>query len=407
MQLFSLRRTSLVLAAVLSSSLPAASQAPNMPPPQVTVEVLESKDVPVVYEYPGRIVASREVEVRARVGGILLGRKFDEGARVKKGDLLFQIDPATYQAQVALAKAQVAQAAAQLSQARRSEERAQALTRRGASSQSTLDDAVSARELAEAQVEAAEAQLRTAQLSLDYATVTAPVDGITSLEQVPEGSLLSTGDLLTKISQIDPVYANFSAADTEAASIREMVEKGALEGAEDASDLTVEILFGDGTVYGETGRIDFTSTSIDTETGTILSRAVMPNPAAQLLPGQFVRLRLKGLVAKDAIVIPAEALMQGPQGTFVYIVDEKNVAAIAPIAIERQIADGYLVKSGLEAGDRLVTKGVVKVRPGAPVQPAGAEGAEPQAPAAGAGSPPAESEGAAAAAAAPKETAER
>ncbi|WAP70493.1 efflux RND transporter periplasmic adaptor subunit [Jiella pelagia] len=403
MQLLSFGRTVVVLIALLSSPLPAAAQAPNMPPPQVTVETLEARDVPVVYEYPGRIVASREVEVRARVGGILLGREFDEGARVKKGDLLFQIDPATYQAQVALAKAQVAQAAAQLSQARRSEERALELTRRGASSQSTLDDAVSARELAEAQVEAAQAQLRTAQLSLDYATVTAPVDGITSLEQVPEGSLLSTGDLLTKISQIDPVYANFSAADTEAATIREMVEKGALEGADEASDLKVEILFGDGSVYGETGRIDFTSTSIDTETGTILSRTVMPNPTAQLLPGQFVRLRLKGLVAKDAIVIPAEALMQGPQGTFVYLVDGENVAAVAPIALERQIADGYLVKSGLKAGDRLVTKGVVKVRPGAPVKPT-PEGGVPDQPAAA----PAEAGGSSAGEApATKETAER
>ncbi|MAU97223.1 MAG: efflux transporter periplasmic adaptor subunit [Fulvimarina sp.] len=369
MQTFKIGRAILAAATALLVSVPAQAQAPNMPPPQVTVETLQAETVPVTYEYPGRIVASREVEVRARVGGILLSREFDEGSRVKKGDLLFTIDPATYQAQVALAKAQVAQAEAQLSQARRSEERARALTRRGASSQSTLDDAVSARELAEAQVEAAEAQLRTANLSLDYATVEAPAGGITSLEQVPEGSLLSTGDLLTKISQIDPVYANFSAADTEAASIREMVEGGALDGASSAEDLQVEIVFGDGQTYGETGRIDFTSTSIDTQTGTILSRATMPNPAARLLPGQFVRLRLKGLVARDAIVIPAEALMQGPQGVFVYTVDEKNVAAVVPIEIERQIPDGYLVKSGLKAGERLITKGVVKVRPGAPVNP--------------------------------------
>ena len=388
MQLLSLCRAALVLAVVLSTSLGAAAQGQNMPPPQVTVVTLQAKDIPVVYEYPGRIVASREVEVRARVGGILLGREFEEGARVKKGDLLFRIDPATYQAQVALAKAQVAQAEAQLSQARRSEERAVALTKRGASSQSTLDDAVSARELAEAQVEAAEAQLRTAQLSLDYATVTAPAAGITSLEQVPEGSLMSTGDLLTKISQIDPVHANFSAADTEAATIREMVEKGALQGVDEAADLTVGIVFGDGKTYGETGKIDFTSTSIDTETGTILSRAVMPNPNAKLLPGQFVRLKLNGLVARDAILIPAEALMQGPQGVFVYTVDDKNVAAVAPIEIERQIADGYLVKSGLKAGDRLITKGVVKVRPGAPVEPVAPDGGED-------------------AAAAPKETAQR
>ncbi|MBP0617195.1 efflux RND transporter periplasmic adaptor subunit [Jiella mangrovi] len=375
MQTFNLGRAIFVAAIALLLPIPSHAQAPGMPPPQVTVETLQAKTVPVIYEYPGRIVASRKVEVRARVGGILLARKFDEGARVKKGELLFEIDPASYQAQVALAKAQIAQANATLSQARRSEERARALTRRGASSQSTLDDAISARELAEAQVEAAQAQLRSADLSLQYATVEAPAGGITSLEQVPEGSLLSTGDLLTEISQIDPVYANFSAADTETASIREMVEEGALGGARTQADLTVEVVFGDGSTYGETGKIDFTSTSIDTQTGTILSRAVMPNPGGKLLPGQFVRLRLKGLVAKNAIVIPAEALMQGPQGVFVYKIDDKNVAAVAPIEIERQIADGYLVKSGLSAGDMLITKGVVKVRPGAPVNPVTPDGA--------------------------------
>ncbi|MBO0663502.1 efflux RND transporter periplasmic adaptor subunit [Jiella sp. MQZ9-1] len=369
MPLLILRRDMWIAVAVLFMPLSAAAQAPQMPPPQVSVETLKTQTVPVTYDYPGRVVASREVEVRARVGGILLARKFDEGARVKKGDLLFIIDSASYQAQVALARAQVAQAEAQLGQARRSEERARALAKSGASSQATLDDAVSARELTEAQLEAAKAQLKTAALSLDYATVEAPVAGITSLEQVPEGSLLSSGDLLTKISQIDPVYVNFAATDTEAAAIRDMVESGAVEGVSKATDLKVEIQFGDGSSYGETGRIDFTSTSIDSDTGTILSRAVMPNPQSRLLPGQFVRLRLNGLVVRDAIVIPAEALMQGPQGTFVYTLDDENVAAVAPIEIRRQIPGGYIVKTGLKAGDRLVTKGVVKVRPGAPVKP--------------------------------------
>ena len=208
-----------------------AQGAGTPPPPKVEVATLTARDLPVVYEYPGRIAASREVEVRARVGGILLTRDFEEGSQVAEGDLLFTIDPARYQADVALARAKLVQAQAQLAQAQRTEERSRALAQRGASSQAALDDALSARELAEAQVEAAQAELRTAELSLDYATVEAPVGGITSLEQVPEGSLLSTGDLLTKISQLDPVYVNFSAADKEAASIRELVENGTLRGA--------------------------------------------------------------------------------------------------------------------------------------------------------------------------------
>ena len=155
--------------------------------------------------------------------------------------------------------------------------RARTLAQRGASSQANLDDAVSARQLAEARVEAATAQLRSASLQLDYATVEAPVSGITSLEQVPEGSLLQSGDLLTRIDQLDPINVNFSAADTEAQSIRDLVESGTLQGASAPSDLTVSIRFGDGTTYGRTGSIDFTSTTIDTQTGTILSRAVLPN----------------------------------------------------------------------------------------------------------------------------------
>ena len=350
----------------------AFAQAPGgkaPPPPAVSVVTAMPKTLPVTYEYAGRVAASREVEVRARVGGILLQRAFDEGSRVKQGDLLFRIDPATYEAQVALARAQVLEAQAKLSQAQRSEERARTLAQRGASSQATLDDAISARQLGEAQVAAAQAQLQTASLSLDYATVQAPVSGITSLQQVPEGSLLNSGDLLTKVNQLDPIYVNFSAADTEAASIRELLASGRLQGAGKASDLKVSIRFGDGTQYDRTGTIDFTSTSIDTQTGTILSRAVLPNPDSHLLPGQFVRLELQGLSVDDAITLPTEALMQGPQGTFVYTVNKDDVAEVRPVTVGRNLDHSILISKGLKGGETVIVKGVVKVRPDAPVKP--------------------------------------
>lgn len=349
---------------------PASAQSGgSQPPPAVTVETVTTQTLPVTYEYAGRVAASREVQVRARVGGILLERDFNEGSRVAEGDLLFRIDPATYEAEVALARAQVVEAEANLGQAQRSEERARTLAQRGASSQANLDDAVSARQLAEARVEAATAQLRSASLQLDYATVEAPVSGITSLEQVPEGSLLQSGDLLTRIDQLDPINVNFSAADTEAQSIRDLVESGTLQGASAPSDLTVSIRFGDGTTYGRTGSIDFTSTTIDTQTGTILSRAVLPNPDQRLLPGQFVRLVLEGLSIEDAIVVPTEALMQGPQGTFVYTLGAENVAEVRPVTVGRELDGTLLISKGLKEGDKVVTKGVVKVRPGSPVDP--------------------------------------
>ncbi|MEN3792515.1 efflux RND transporter periplasmic adaptor subunit [Fulvimarina sp. MAC3] len=358
------------------NSTALAQAGGSQPPPAVTVETVVTETLPVAYEYAGRVAASREVQVRARVGGILLQRDFDEGSRVEEGDLLFQIDPATYEAEVALARAQVVEAQANLGQARRSEERARALAQRGASSQANLDDAISGRELAQARLEAANAQLRSASLQLDYATVEAPVSGITSLEQVPEGSLLQSGDLLTRIDQLDPINVNFSAADTEAQSIRELIESGTLSGANGPGDLKVSIRFGDGSTYDKTGSIDFTSTTIDSQTGTILSRAVLPNPDQRLLPGQFVRLMLEGLSIEDAIVLPTEALMQGPQGTFVYTLTAENVAEVSPVSVGRELDGTMLISDGLKEGDRVIIKGVVKVRPGAPVDPQPLDGEE-------------------------------
>ena len=276
---------------------------------------------------------------------------------------------------MALAQAQVQQAQAQLSQAQRSEDRARALAQSGTTSTATLDDARSQRELADAAVAQAAARLVTAQLSLDYTSVEAPAGGITSLEQVPEGSLLSTGDLLTRITQLDPAYVNFSAADTEAASIRQLIDSGTAEGS--LEDIRVAVRLGDGSIYGETGRSDFTSSSIDQQTGTILSRAVLPNPESRLLPGQFVRVRVEGLRIPNSITIPTAALMQGPQGTFVYTLAEGDVAQVTPVSVARELDDRLMIASGLKAGDRVVTVGVVKVRPGSPVAPVAPENAPP------------------------------
>lgn len=343
------------------------AQAPGgeAPPPPVTVETVEAQTLPVTFEYAGRVASSREVEVRSQVSGILLSRHFDEGSRVQQGDLLFSIDPKQYEAEVARAQAQLAQADAQLAQAQRVEARARRLAEQGASSQATLDDAIAARELAEAEVVAARAQLQIAELSLDYATVEAPAGGVTSLEQVPEGSLLANGDLLTRITQLDPINVNFSAADTEAANIRELVEGSGHEVRPE--DLTVRVVFGDGSTYGQTGTIDFTASSIDAQTGTILSRAVLPNPEGRLLPGQFVRVAIEGLAIENAITVPNVALMQNPQGVFVYIVNAEGNAVVAPIDTGRNIGDRTVVTSGLESGDRVITEGVIKVRPDAPV----------------------------------------
>jgi len=348
-----------------------AQQAGQMPPPQVTVVEVKPQTVPLTYEYAARISAYRQVDVRARVGGILLKRNFVEGAEVKAGDVLFLIDPAPYEAALAQAQAQLQQAQAQLTQAQREEKRNINLFDQNAVTQKARDDATSTRQLAEAAVAAAQAQVQTAQLNLDYTKVTAPVGGITSLEQVSEGSLIgTTGDtgLLTSITQLDPVYVNFSFSDTEAAEVRRLIDLKKAKGQ--APNLGVKISFGDGTTYDHDGVVDFTSSTIDVSTGTLQARAVVDNPIRRLLPGQFVRATVTGVSLDNAITIPEVALMQSPQGQFVYTIDKDGKARVNPVTLGQKVGSDWLVLSGLSAGDKLITEGIIKVRPGSPVQAA-------------------------------------
>lgn len=318
------------------------------------------------YQYAARITAYRDVQVRARVGGILLKRNFIEGSEVKAGDLLFEIDPAPYEAELARVQAQLQQAQAQYAQSIRDADRAQTLVDQKVQSTAARDTAVSTRDLNAAAVAAAKAQVRTAELNLQYTKVTAPISGVTTREQVSEGSLIGTdaaSSLLTSITQTDPVYINFSFTDTEAAEIRRLLDERKAKGLE-ANRLAVKLSFGDGTVYNHLGTIDFTSSSLDLETGTLGVRAIIDNPDRRLLPGQFVRATVTGVTVNDTIVIPEAALMQGPKGQFVYIVNNEGKAEVRPLNLGQQVNKGWIVLSGLAAGDRVVTEGVIKVKPG-------------------------------------------
>lgn len=359
---------------------PVMAQAPGAgaPPPAVSFIEIKPHDVPVTYEYAARISAYRAIQVRARVGGILLHRNFVEGTEVKAGDVLFEIDPAPYQAEVEKAQAQVAQAQAQYQQSVIDANRAEQLVQQRVQSAAVRDTAFATRDMNKAAVAAAQAQLRTAQLNLGYTKVTAPISGITSQEQVSEGSLIgtdATSSLLTSITQLDPVYVNFSFTDTEAAEIQRLRKERGATGA-DADRLKIQILFGDGQAYDQDGTIDFTSSTLDTETGTLGVRAVVQNPDRRLIPGQFVRAAILDIHVKDGITVPKAALMQTPQAQFVYVVDKDEKAEVRPVVIGRELADEWLISDGLKAGDRVITEGVIKVAPGAPVkaEPATAQG---------------------------------
>jgi membrane fusion protein (multidrug efflux system) len=366
---------------------PPAAAAP--PTPQVGTVIAQAAEVPLPIEYAGRVVGVRDVEVRALVGGLLLKRGFEEGAEVKQGQLLFQIDPAPYQVALDRAQAQLHQAQAALRQAEDNFARIEELFRRNVSTDKQREEALAARDQARASVELAQAEIASARLNLGYTQVNAPVAGATALQSPSVGTLiLAQQTLLTTITPRDPAYVSFSFTDEEGQAFRELNERREKPITE--KDLTVELHYGSGRVYAHAGKIDTAAQRVDPQTGTIQARAIFPNPDGALLPGQFVRVRIGGITLPNAIVIPKEAVSQGPQGPFLYVVATNNVAEVRPIRLGREIGPGWVVSEGLKGGEQVIVDGIIRVRPGAPVRPApmtAAPGATPAA--APAAAPPA------------------
>jgi membrane fusion protein (multidrug efflux system) len=355
-----------LLSACNKGTAQKAPQGP--PPPHVNVLTITPRAVPLTYPYAGRVAAYRQVEVRARVPGILVKRSYVEGAKVKAGDVLFQIDPATYQADLAKAKASVQQAEAGLAQARRNAKRASELFQKKIASEQSRDDALSAVDTAAATLAGAEAQRKSAQISLDYTTIKAPISGVTGRNMLSVGSLVGTSaadSLLTSITRLDPVYVNFAFTETERNQIRHWLADGTAKLDNADGRFGVKLVLDDGTTYGKGGYVDFTGSQIDQQSGTIQARAVVPNPDDRLVPGQFVRVLVTGVVLKSAIVVPEKAVQQGPQGTFVYALEKDGTAAARPVTLGRETDQGWVVPKGLAAGAQVVVDGVVKLHPGA------------------------------------------
>ncbi|HYN13750.1 MAG TPA: efflux RND transporter periplasmic adaptor subunit [Burkholderiales bacterium] len=341
----------------------------GMPPAEVAVMTIAAKPLPVEFEYVGQTAGSREVEVRARVTGILLKRNFEEGARVKQGQSLFTIDPAPYQAAVARAEADLAAAEARRDQARRNAARLKPLYSEKAVSQKEYDDAASAEAIGAADAKAAQARLAEARLNLGYTRVEAPVSGITSRSQRSEGSLVSGPDvLLTSVVQMDPMWVNFGIPDNEQARIRKEIAAGRLALAKGA-EFDVALRLADGALHPAIGRLTFTDVRISPATGTGEARATIPNPEGALRPGQFVRVILRGATRPDAVAVPQRAMLEGPQGKFVYVVNDKSQAEARPVEAGEWSGDSWVITSGLKPGDRVILDGVMKLGPGAPVKP--------------------------------------
>ena len=372
--MFSVRKISAVLIAVMSVSGcfedKNADQA-NMKMP-VDVEVMHAQDIPLTFEFAARAQGSKETEVRARVGGILLKRNYIEGAEVEEGSILFEIDPEPYQVALDQAKAKLEQTRAELKNAKTQLDRTEKLYKQKYASEKAYDDAVAAYDSLQASLLLAQAEVDAAQLNLNYTKVKAPISGLTSMEAQSEGSLISTSGnsgLLTSITQLDPIYVMFSLSENEMMMISDMIATGKLKNPEDKNALRAWVRLGNGLIYNLPGEINFINPGIDSSTGTIKLRAVFPNPRKNLRPGQFMRLSIEGFIRNNALTVPQRAVMQGANGTFVYVVKD-GVLEENEIKISLAADNGrWIVDSGLEDGDLVVVDNLLKLRPGMAVEP--------------------------------------
>ncbi|MSQ53249.1 MAG: efflux RND transporter periplasmic adaptor subunit [Betaproteobacteria bacterium] len=377
---------------MLSGCGPAGSQPfPGMPPPEVNVVTVLPKTEPVNFEYTGLLAGYREVEVRARVGGILLKRNFTEGGNVARGQSLYSIDAAPFESALARADADFAGAEARLAQARRNAARLKPLIVSKAASQKELDDAVSSEQIAEADLKAARARHNDAKLNLEYTKVEAPIAGVAGRSQRSEGTLVSGPDvLLTSIVQMDPIYVNFGIPEAEQLKLQRETDSGRLLLPKDRR-FSVSVRMADGTAYPRIGRMSFSDVRVNERTGTGDSRAELPNPEGRLRPGQFVRVTLAGASRPNAILVPQRAVLEGPKGKFVYIVNAESKVEPRPVEVGEWSGDAWVINSGLVAGDKVVVDGVMKIGPGAPVRIADPDNpnAAPKSPSGGAaGGPP-------------------
>lgn len=359
----------------------ALAQTPARPPTPVTVVEVKPESTPATFEFTGKTASSRQVEINARVEGYLEKIAYVEGSLVKTGQLLFQLDPKPFQAALDNAKANLAQQDALLTRARQNLARVKPLAKQNAVSQRDLDDATASVLASEAQVQAAKASVEQAQLNLGYTTIKSPLNGLSSSSNYREGALIragGSGSQLTTVVQIDPMWVNFGVGENEVLKIRAQEAAGQLKGP-GIGKVEVELILADGATYPQKGQITYTDPVVNAQTGTYNIRAVVPNPDNQLSPGQFVRVQIKGAFRPNAIMVPQVAVMQGPSGKFVFVVGPDNTAVPKPVQVGDWYGDQWIINSGLQAGDRVVVDGAVRLQPGAPVQikPAAAPAPEP------------------------------
>jgi membrane fusion protein (multidrug efflux system) len=358
------------------------SAPPKPPPPEVEVVQVEQKDVPVWSEWIGTLDGLVNAQIKPQVTGYLLRQTYTDGAFVKKGQLLFEIDPRTFQAAVDQAKGQLANAGGQLATAHANQVKAQndvsrytPLAKEQAIPQQDLDNAVQANEAAKAQVqaakaaiEAAKAKVASAQLDLGFTKVVSLIDGIAGIAQAQIGDLVSQSTLLTTVSTVDPIKVYFPVSERE---YLEYVKENpnAAKRAVTEPQLQLQLVLADGSVYPYKGALSFADRQVDVKTGTLRVQGTFPNPGNVLRPGQYARIRAIIRTAKGALLVPQRAVTE-QQGSYqVAVVNSNNTVEIRPIKVGERVGTQWIIETGLKPGDRVVAEGTQKVRPGAIVTP--------------------------------------
>ncbi|MFN1149828.1 efflux RND transporter periplasmic adaptor subunit [Serratia liquefaciens] len=341
------------------------------PPPRVGVVTLKNEPIPLTSELPGRVAAFRNAEVRPQVGGIVQKRLFTEGEQVKAQQPLYQIDPGLFQAEYDRGNAALVRARAQLRTAALLIQRYRPLAESRAISRQVYDDAVAAHQQAVADVQSAEAQLETARINLVYTRVLSPIDGIIGRSLVTEGALVTAqqAEAVAAVQQIDPIYVDVTQSSVQLLRLRSALESGAVAQADGPQSAAVTLTLEDGSRYAHGGKLQFSEITVDRSTGSVVLRAVFPNPERKLLPGMFVRARLlEGMAAQGGLLVPQRGITRNPRGeATALVVNEAGKVELRELTTERAMGDSWLVSTGLAAGDRVIVEGVQQVTPGAQV----------------------------------------
>ena len=359
-----------------------APPPPQRPAPQVTVVTVKPQSVPYIATFVAQTESSRQVDIVARVSGYLDRIDYREGELVKEGDVLFRIDPKPFQAQLESAQGELKAQEARHSTAFATLNRIKPLTEMRAMSQADLDKAQGEFDSSRAAVYSAQAKVKEMHLNLSYANIRSPVSGVASRALQRQGAYVnstSESAKLTYVAALDPIWVNFSVSQNQLAKIKDEIAQGHLT-PPPGRVFEIELVLPGGALYPEHGRISFADPSFSQETGSFLVRAVLPNPRSDLKPGMFVTAKVKGGTRTNAIAVPQLAVQQGANGHLVYVVREDGVAELRPVVVGDYYGEkDIFILAGLQAGDRVVVDGALKVVPGQPVKIV--EGAEPKPPA--------------------------